>query len=1066
MSFKDKVDELRNQAQTTQAANKIIDQLKKLENSNNEDTSYRWIWELIQNAKDVVNSTGKVDILVNFDEYRKIIEFKHNGKLFLTKNIVFLIEQVSTKERNELDRKEKKITGKFGTGFLTTHLLSKKVNVTGYLCDEDEPLHQFNIEIDRSSDNQAEIIKSIEESCEQLNKSAKEVKTPIDENDFNTCFTYELNALGIQTAKNGLNNLVASVAYVFAFVPEIRSISIQANTTKGNYNQVLYRGDDVGVTLKDAQIITVCDSRKKNPRYIFALKDEVLTHLSIAVELLDVGEKAAIQRTNGNLPKLFCDFPLLGTSDFAFPVVINNPYFEPTEPRDGIELESRAEEKQFIKDNKAALAAAVELYKTALNFFAENNYAGIYNIVKITEQPHKTWLNVDWFESKILEPIKEEIKYLNLITTNTGDKKPLFEVWDDPVVLIPKNQENREEMLKLWSLSNALFPEFLPKQYELEAWCSSLWDECKNLGIDNIVQAIQSSENIFSLENKLSGHDVFVWLNEFYKLLLTSEDESCKKTIEQSEVFLNQNGKFCCLNKVFFDKEIDDIYKEVSLILDIGVKDKLLHKRVSREILNHVEVTAYGYSELFSETTRCLQNEHQNREHFFQRILCIQTNERPKQDDFLNIAKEFYNNIAWETICSKKYLKPIFEQALNYWVVKLCADIQQSKTLDVFAAEHFSDKIDSAISFINQLVLFLEKNDYIHLADKYSVLPNQNGVFKRSTELQLDTGDIDEAVKDAYCFTGVDIRIKLLMSSIDFPLSENTATNLYPLADAITNYIENHKNKLGEDNDQERLAFQNFFSYLKSTDNKTIRNAFKTLYSNLYWFYNDDIISDNMQKAEKFDEYELLLSKHGVASFHELEERLKQTENNVESTNTINVSKEHLAQLGINTEDDLLQILYILIGEGDLTDSQLGELSSGISIEEVSKKFLHRSTNNRFAREYYEEIMNSAIEKVFYYLKETGRYEMSDKLEEWKETSYSKTVFWAKKNGNDIRIVVRPSDDDKIIFFYEQEVAAMDDTNYELWTSNDDGNTRMITLGDIIKTTGISVIPLKNLNPK
>ncbi|MEL7656830.1 MAG: hypothetical protein AAGU75_13080, partial [Bacillota bacterium] len=158
---------------------------------------------------------------------------------------------------------------------------------------------------------------------------------------------------------------------------------------------------------------------------------------------------------------------------------------------------------------------------------------------------------------------------------NTGDKKPLFEVWDDPVVLIPKNQENREEMLKLWMLSNVLFPKFVPKQDELEAWCSSLWDECKNLSIDNIVQAIQSSENISSLKNKLSGQDVFVWLNEFYKLLLTSEDKSCKKTIEQSEVFLNQNGKFCYLSKVFYDKEIDDTYKEVSLILDIDVKDKL-----------------------------------------------------------------------------------------------------------------------------------------------------------------------------------------------------------------------------------------------------------------------------------------------------------------------------------------------------------------------------------------------------------------------------------------------------------------------------------------------------------
>ncbi|TCT17123.1 hypothetical protein EDC18_101421 [Natranaerovirga pectinivora] len=1063
MSFKDKVDELRNQAQTTQAANKIIDQLKKLENSNNEDTSYRWIWELIQNAKDVVNSTGKVDILVNFDEYRRVIEFKHNGKLFLTKNIVFLIEQVSTKERNELDRKEKKITGKFGTGFLTTHLLSKKVNVTGYLCDEDEPVHQFNIDIDRSSDNQTEIIKSIEDSCEQLNKNAVEVTKEINESDFNTCFTYELNVLGIKIAKAGLNNLVASIAYVFAFVPEIESITIQANTIEGKYNQVLSRGDDVDVTLKNAKIITVCDTKRKNPRYIFTLKDEVLTHLSIAVALLDVGEKSAVKQMNDNLPKLFCDFPLLGTSDFAFPVVINNPYFEPTEPRDGIELESKAEEKQYIKDNKTALETAVELYKTGLSFFVENNYKGVYNIVKINDQPHKTWLNAEWFENKILEPIKDEIKYLNLITTSADDKKPLFKLWDDPIVLIPKNQENKEEMFNLWSLSNALFPEFLPKQEELEAWCYSLWDECKNLDIDNIVQAIVGSENVSSLADKIKGQDVIIWLNEFYKLLLTSEEDGCKKAIEHSEVFLNQNGEFCCLNSIYFDKEIDDTYKEVSLLLDIDVKDKLLHKRVSTEISKHIEVTQYGYSELFSEISRCLQNEHQNCEDFFQRILCIQTNEKQKQDDFLKIAKLVYKNTKWEIISSIRYSKQLFEQALNNWIAKLCFDIQQSKTLNGFAEEYFSDNVDDAVWFINQFVLFLEKNDYKYLTDKYSILPNQNRLFKRSPELQLDTGEIDEVVKDAYCFTGVDIRIKLLMSSICFPLSENTATNLYSLANEITNYIENHKNKLGEDNDQERLVFQNFFSYLKSTDNKTIRNAFKTLYSNLYWFYNDDIISDNMQKAEQ---YEQLLSKHGVSNFQELEELLKQAKNNVQSTDTINVSKEQLAQLGINTEDDLLQVLNILVGEGELTDSQLGELASGMSIEEVSKKFLHSSKNNKLAREYYEKIMNRAIQQVFYYLKETCRYEMSDTLEEWKKTSYSKTVFWAKKNGADIRIVVRPSDDDKIIFFYEQEVAAMDDTNYELWTNNDDGNTRMITLGDIIKTTGISVVPLKNLNPK
>jgi hypothetical protein len=107
MEFSQKIQELRNKAQETQAANKIIDMLTNLKLKNDDTTSYRWTWELIQNAKDVVNSSGVVDIIINFEEASKTVEFKHNGKLFSTENIVFLIEQVSTKDRTITDAKNK-----------------------------------------------------------------------------------------------------------------------------------------------------------------------------------------------------------------------------------------------------------------------------------------------------------------------------------------------------------------------------------------------------------------------------------------------------------------------------------------------------------------------------------------------------------------------------------------------------------------------------------------------------------------------------------------------------------------------------------------------------------------------------------------------------------------------------------------------------------------------------------------------------------------------------------------------------------------------------------------------
>ncbi len=116
--------EAREQAHDTNVANKIIDSLKGLKQNSDDKSRCRWVWELIQNAKDVVNSTGGVDIKIDFNEQERTLRFSHNGKPFTIQNIIFLIEQVSTKDRDE---KSSRSTGKFGTGFMTTHLLSAKV---------------------------------------------------------------------------------------------------------------------------------------------------------------------------------------------------------------------------------------------------------------------------------------------------------------------------------------------------------------------------------------------------------------------------------------------------------------------------------------------------------------------------------------------------------------------------------------------------------------------------------------------------------------------------------------------------------------------------------------------------------------------------------------------------------------------------------------------------------------------------------------------------------------------------------------------------------------------------
>ncbi len=126
----------------------------------------------MQNAKDVAHDDSTISIEINFTrtEGTGSLEFKHNGKPFSIKNLTFLIEQVSTKDRDLKDNEQRKVTGKFGTGFLTTHLLSEKVHLESLVQEDDEPLKKVNLTLDRSGRTLDDIIESVKRSRNQIDE--------------------------------------------------------------------------------------------------------------------------------------------------------------------------------------------------------------------------------------------------------------------------------------------------------------------------------------------------------------------------------------------------------------------------------------------------------------------------------------------------------------------------------------------------------------------------------------------------------------------------------------------------------------------------------------------------------------------------------------------------------------------------------------------------------------------------------------------------------------------------------------------------------------------------------
>lgn len=166
---KEQVAAAREKSQKKQFATKIIDAIEKLKNDSTQLSSKRWIWELLQNTHDVAYSGEKLDVYIKlntFDSSQATLEYMHNGKVFNIENLVFLMEQVSSKDRNE---NRENISGKFGTGFLTTYLLSLRINIEGVIDLKDDIYKSFSVDLDRSSSNIDTLIASINASTEQLN---------------------------------------------------------------------------------------------------------------------------------------------------------------------------------------------------------------------------------------------------------------------------------------------------------------------------------------------------------------------------------------------------------------------------------------------------------------------------------------------------------------------------------------------------------------------------------------------------------------------------------------------------------------------------------------------------------------------------------------------------------------------------------------------------------------------------------------------------------------------------------------------------------------------------------
>lgn len=1007
-SYSEKIKELRSTAQETQAAIKIQDKLNELRSKDVVISSYRWIWELIQNAKDCTNSSGKIDIEIIFDSVRKIVEFKHNGKLFATKNIVYLIEQVSTKERT----RNSASTGKFGTGFLTTNLLSPVITISGLLHDdEDSNIAKFQVTIDRSGESLDELKEAIKSSCDQLEANTVNISDSIDENSMNTMFTYHLDQIGVDVAKVGLENFLITAPYVFAFVSELNKITIYNDEEISEYTRTK-DGETQSSNTFVSRIHRLGYDKAIN---IFTIQKG---NLVLASEINQSSDGNHIIPYSNKLPRLFCDFPLLGTHDFSFPVVINSRGFDPTEPRNGIFLYG-----VYSEQNKNILKDACSLYASMIDYFIQNGYKDIYNIVRISPIDSKDWIDKDWYENEIIDVLKDEIKKFPMFHMVDGGTKPLEDEWelDDNIFL--SSDDNKEIRGEVWELSSLLFPDKHICKDEIEKWYSSLWEECKNYGVTDLIKRVEEIASLSKLQEIIPNP--IEWLNSLYKLIYDKCADYADISKCENKIFPNQHGVFCYAKDLKVDCGIDEAYKDAAVLIGIDLRAELADSQIQYKNAETISFNDVAYRLSSKAQEFCT-----NSDAFYIKIIGFIKEDNPKQDDFISLYNTLYPLNPITSIGVHNVNNRLLKDSIEYWCEKICLEIKSYKEisdLTVLCSFKSDDEVEMWISKFVSYLISIDKSD---LLDKYAVIPNQNGVLSLKSTLYKENDAIPEFIKDVCRVTGSDIRMELASKSIEVSKIIPRKKGFKDISENITSYIRQHMNNISVEAD-EKEAFNQTYKWLREKkEDPIIKQHFSELLEHLYWFYNDDEITESIAKASELDN---ILSKYGLSDVSQLDNMLNHRESEHQLSLPI---EELLAQYGISTQEELQRLI----------DSHV-----------LGEDFLHNSEASIEKFEYVQKMLQRSLKNIKAHLLEIG-YNLDDSIE------LHKTIFTATINGREIYVIARPSDYDKVILYYDAEIDTLDYTkDFELWIDNGKSVPEKLTFGKILRLTGVNKIPLRRI---
>ncbi|GHT74760.1 hypothetical protein AGMMS50262_08410 [Bacteroidia bacterium] len=523
----------------------------------------RWFWELLQNAKDSVSINEKVKVKIEISENQ--VAFSHTGNPFELDDILSLIIQGSSKNTDEGK------TGRFGTGFLTTYLLSRKVQISGKLTKKQGC---FQFVLNRDATDKEEFSKLQQKSNEEFEDSFRE-NSYIEDYEFQTKFTYFLDDKGKRTTAIGLKCLDELIPITQLFNDQIDSVTVIENEKIKTFSKSLIESPIKEI--KEWEVNTIVDNISQKQLRAYIYNDEeydscIVTHFVDNVETVFPLSK--------NYPRLFFTFPLVGTEEIGIPIIINSINFTTRTERDGIYLKSDTED---VSNNKNLVSEAlIKCLPAFAELFKTKHINDISELFAFQVSNNLDWIDSDWF-IKIKNDVIKELANKSIIKIFSSDEK--YECLNN--IKIPYAKDN-EDIKSLWDLLSEIKDIAVPTSEDLFNWIAVI-KNIANLNnkdpyelsyvwaIKELIKQIEQKNTLDELKEALNS-DIFQWLNDVYSLI----DKISEAFPLEKQIIINQKNKIRKAEGMYWDACNDDALVDISNLANLNFSEKLIAKKITK----------------------------------------------------------------------------------------------------------------------------------------------------------------------------------------------------------------------------------------------------------------------------------------------------------------------------------------------------------------------------------------------------------------------------------------------------------------------------------------------------